>query len=71
MACPLGQADHIPSGTGGLHPPEAGGSHPSGVEPLPFPGSAEPSHRVPAGRGEAEGGTVCAQSQGAGRGLTG
>lgn len=71
IACPLGQADHIPSGTGGLHPSEAGGSHPSGLEPLPFPGSAEPSHRVPAGRGEAGAGSVCAQSQGAGRGLTG
>lgn len=63
IACPLVQADHIPSGTGG--------SHPSGLEPLPFPGSAEPSHRVPAGRGEAGAGSVCAQSQGAGRGLTG
>lgn len=44
---PLRQEDHIPLGTGG--------SHPSGLEWLPFPGSAELSHRVPAGMGEARG----------------
>lgn len=60
---PLGQENHIPSGTGG--------SHPSGVEQLPFPGSAEPSHGVPAETGEARGWEYLCPEQGTGTGVRG